>query len=84
VAGRLLVHLLRRYLREGRTEFTNREIRLTNKLRLPDYKDNLETRLLLLRRRLEEKAAPIQLIRTGRGRIRLWISGSPSLNDEPR
>lgn len=84
VAGRLLVHLLRRYLNEGRTEFSNREIRLTDELRLPDYKDNLETRLLLLRRRLEEKAAPIQLVRAGRGRIRLALAGSPLLNDDDR
>lgn len=81
VAGRLLMHLLRTHLREGRVDFTNREIRLSNELRLPDIKDNLETRLLLLRRRLEEKAAPIQLVRTGRGRIRLDLAGPPSLED---
>ncbi|WP_274423840.1 GAF domain-containing protein [Chelativorans sp. YIM 93263] len=84
VAGRLLIHLLRRYLQEGRTEFTNREIRLADELRLPDYKDNLETRLLLLRRRLEDKGAPVQLVRVGRGRIRLALAGSPLLNDEHR
>ncbi|WP_142850882.1 pyridoxamine 5'-phosphate oxidase family protein [Telmatospirillum sp. J64-1] len=82
VAGRLLVHLLRLYLREGRTEFTNREIRFAPELRLPDYKDNLETRLLLLRRRLEDKATPIQLIHVGRGRISLAVAGAPVLNNE--
>ncbi|MXQ12834.1 GAF domain-containing protein [Microvirga makkahensis] len=81
VPGRLLVHLLRIYLREGRTEFTNREIRLSEELRLPDIKDNLETRLLLLRRRLEEKAVPIQLLRVGRGRIRLEVAGSAVLEE---
>jgi len=81
VAGRLLVHLLRLYLEEGRVEFSNREIRLADDLRLPDYKDNLETRLLLLRRRLEDKGAPIQLIRVGRGRIRLALAGSPFLKE---
>lgn len=79
VPGRLLMYLLRAYLREGRADFTNREIRLANELRLPELKDNLETRLLLLRRRLEEKAMPVQLLRTGRGRIRLEISGSVAL-----
>lgn len=82
VAGRLLVHLLRCYLGEGRTEFSNREIRLTNELRLPEFKDNLETRLLLLQRRLEDKAAPVQIVRCGRGRIRLSLVGQPIFIDE--
>jgi adenylate cyclase len=81
VPGRLLMHLLRIYQREGRTEFTNHEIRLSEELRLPDIKDNLETRLLLLRRRLEEKAAPVQLLRTGRGRIRLEVAGPAVLEE---
>ena len=75
VSGRLLVHLLGLHLQEGRADFTNREMRLSDELRLPDFKDNLETRLLLLRRRLEEKAAPIRLLRTGRGKLRLEIAG---------
>jgi adenylate cyclase len=75
VPGRLLVHLLRLHLREGRADFTNREMRLSDELRLPELKDNLETRLLLLRRRLEEKAAPIRLLQTGRGKLRLQLAG---------
>jgi adenylate cyclase len=75
VSGRLLVHLLGLHLQEGRADFTNREMRLSDELRLPDFKDNLETRLLLLRRRLEEKAAPIRLLRTGRGKLRLEMAG---------
>jgi adenylate cyclase len=75
VPGRLLVHLLGLHLREGRADFTNREMRLADELRLPELKDNLETRLLLLRRRLEEKAAPIRLTPTGRGKLRLELAG---------
>lgn len=83
VAGRLLVFLVERSLAEGRAEFTNREIRLAAELRLPDFKDNLETRLLLLRRRLEERALPIRLIRTDRGRMRLEVDGVPVIDRRP-
>lgn len=79
VPGRLLMHFLAAYARNGRRDFTNREIRLEPSLRLPGLKDNLETRLILLRRRLEEKAAPVRLARPGRGQIRLELTGAPSL-----
>ncbi|CAM5770905.1 hypothetical protein LMIY3S_03329 [Labrys miyagiensis] len=81
VAGRLLLHLLKLHRQEGRTDFNNREIRLWSGLRLPDFKDNLETRLLLLRRRLDDKNAPVRIARIGRGRIRLLLSGPPVLDD---
>jgi len=58
VAGRILAFLIERYLAENRDEFTNREIRLAPVLRLPGYRDNLETRLILLRRRLDGKGRP--------------------------
>lgn len=83
VAGRLLVHLLERYLSEGRVEFSNREIRLAPELRLPDFKDNLETRLLLLRQRLEEKSCPVRLVRGGRGLVRLQLSRRPEIERAP-
>ena len=79
VPGRLLIHFLRAWSQDGRGDFTNREVRLDAALRLPDLKDNLETRLILLKRRLDEKAAPIRLSRPGRGLIRLEVTGSPSL-----
>ncbi|MDI6837438.1 MAG: GAF domain-containing protein [Rhizobiaceae bacterium] len=79
VAGRLLVHMLGQYIDGGRREFTNREIRLDTSLRLPDYKDNLETRLLLLRRRLDEKHLPIRLLQLGRGKIGLAVEGEVRL-----
>lgn len=77
VAGRLLILILQIYLTEGRVEFTNRELRLNAAMRLPDFKDNLETRLLLLRRRLDEKQAAIRLIHVGRGQLRLDLHGRP-------
>jgi adenylate cyclase len=80
VAGRLLAYMLSAYIDEGRTDFTNREIRLADALRLPDIKDNLETRLLLLRRRLNEKNLQIRLIHTGRGQVRLAIDGIPTIS----
>ncbi len=83
VAGRLLVYLLERHLAEGRVEFSNREIRLAPDLRLPDFKDNLETRLLLLRQRLEEKGCPVRLMRVGRGLIRLHLSRRPEIEHAP-
>jgi len=82
VAGRLLAWMLEQHLANGRNEFTNREIRLDSGLRLPDFKDNLETRLLLLRRRLEEKLLPIRLLRIGRGRIGLEVEGRAGLTRE--
>jgi adenylate cyclase len=80
VPGRLLFHFLQAYVDGGRQDFTNREIRLDASLRLPDLKDNLETRLILLRRRLDEKMAPVRLSRPGRGRIRLELNGAPRLD----
>ncbi|ABC93607.1 hypothetical conserved protein (plasmid) [Rhizobium etli CFN 42] len=79
VAGMLLRLMLEWHLSEGRSEFTNRELRLAAGARMPEIKDNLETRLLLLRRRLEEKQAPIRLVRIGRGRVRLDVDGHLNL-----
>ena len=79
VAGRLLVFLIERALAEGRTTFTNREIRRASELRLPEFKDNLESRLLLLARRLEDKAFPVRLQRTGRGVMILHLDGDPAI-----
>jgi adenylate cyclase len=83
IAGALLRLMLEWHLKDGSEVFTNREMRLALGGRMPEIKDNLETRLLLLRRRLEEKQAPIQIVRVGRGRIRLEATG-PLLLDAAR
>jgi adenylate cyclase len=74
VAGAILWKLVGEFLRSGRREFSNRELRLAPELRLPDVQDNLEVRLLLLQRRLAEQNAAIQLEKTGRGRLRLNVA----------
>lgn len=79
VPGRLLYYFLKHHEETGRQDFTNREVRIDPALRLPDLKDNLETRLILLRRRLEEKQTPIRLLRPGRGEIRLELAARPVL-----
>jgi adenylate cyclase len=80
VAGRLLWILLEHHAREGRTDFTNREIRLDPRLELPEFRDNLDSRLILLKRRLDERAAPMRIDKTGRGRFRLTVASALSLD----
>ncbi len=69
VGGRLLWKVANEFVATGRTTSTNREARLDPALELPAFRDNFESRLILLKRRLEERDAPIRIIGTGRGRF---------------
>ncbi|BCO26069.1 hypothetical protein MIZ03_0949 [Rhodoferax lithotrophicus] len=81
VAGAIFWKLVSDYVQQGRTEFSNRELRLDPTLGLPDVTDNLDARLLLLQRRLVEHSAPIQTQKTGRGRFRLLVQRPLELVD---
>jgi adenylate cyclase len=73
VAGSIFCALVRDYLERGRVSFSNRELRLDSRIRLPDLSDNLEARLILLSRRLEERDACVRIAKTGRGRFELRV-----------
>lgn len=73
VAGAIFWKLVRDFTQRERTEFTNRELRLDPDLGLPDLTDNLEARLVLLQRRLNEHGPWVRIEKTGRGRFRLAV-----------
>jgi len=81
VAGSIFWVLLRDYAEKGRVAFSNRELRLDARIRLPDISDNLEARLILLARRLSERGHGMRIEKTGRGRFQLNVTRPLQLVD---
>jgi len=83
VPGRILWKLLHEHAADGRISFTNRELRLDERLGLPAGNDNLEARLLVLRKRLATLECGITLERVDRGRLSLSVSAPLTLVEVP-
>lgn len=83
VAGHIFWKLVQAYAGSQRVDFTNREIRLDASLQMPDLKDNLEARLILLRRRLLDRTGFIRITQVGRGRFRLEVERPLALEERP-
>jgi len=73
VAGAILWKLVCEHRDHQRSDFCNRELRRDPALGLPQVLENLESRLILLQRRLNERCPFLAIEKTGRGRFRLRV-----------
>lgn len=83
VPGRILWKLLREHASRRRVHFSNRELRLDEALGLPAGNDNLDSRLVSLRRRLARGQWGVELQRVGRGRLHLRVAIPLALSEIP-
>jgi adenylate cyclase len=83
VAGAILRKLVRAFIAGHRGDFTNKELRLDKALGLPEIGDNLESRLVLLQRRLTERDHGLRIEKAGRGRFRLAVDRGLELVELP-
>jgi hypothetical protein len=74
LAGNILWTLLCDYSEHKRASFSNRELRRDPRIHLPEIGDNLEARLVLLRRRLAERTGDLRIEKTARGRFSLVVT----------
>src|SRR6185369_13308072 len=73
VAGAIFWTLAQDYVGNGKRIFSNRQLRLDQRIRLPELSDNLEARLILLSRRLQERSACVRIEKCGRGQFELVV-----------
>lgn len=83
VAGAIFWTLAQDYVQRDRTAFSNRELRLDPRIRLPELSDNLEARLILLARRLAERCDYLRIEKCGRGQFHLRVDRPLALLTAP-